>query len=97
MTSRRQVEPSVLLPQELGNSYTASMYTGLLSLIHNWHKPKQGAQIDTEASTKGKQVGLAQVVVLFCSFLKERAGTPPLIPFLTTSLPPSLPPFSFSF
>lgn len=50
------MEPSVLLPQELGNSYTASMYTGLLSLIHNWHKPKPGAQIDTEAAAKGKNV-----------------------------------------
>jgi hydroxymethylglutaryl-CoA synthase len=24
-----KVEPSVFLPQELGNSYTASMYTGI--------------------------------------------------------------------
>uniref|UniRef100_A0A7S0DYV6 Hydroxymethylglutaryl-CoA synthase n=1 Tax=Hanusia phi TaxID=3032 RepID=A0A7S0DYV6_9CRYP len=51
-----KVEPSVLLPQELGNSYTASMYTGLLSLIHNWHKPKPGAQVDTEEQAKGKRV-----------------------------------------
>ncbi|EKX44618.1 hydroxymethylglutaryl-CoA synthase [Guillardia theta CCMP2712] len=51
-----KVEPSVLLPQELGNSYTASMYTGLLSLIHNWHKPKAGAQVDTEEQAKGKRV-----------------------------------------
>eukprot|EP00285_Hemiselmis_virescens_P017387 CAMPEP_0173392420 /NCGR_PEP_ID=MMETSP1356-20130122/19527_1 /TAXON_ID=77927 ORGANISM="Hemiselmis virescens, Strain PCC157" /NCGR_SAMPLE_ID=MMETSP1356 /ASSEMBLY_ACC=CAM_ASM_000847 /LENGTH=492 /DNA_ID=CAMNT_0014350211 /DNA_START=73 /DNA_END=1547 /DNA_ORIENTATION=- len=52
-----KVEPSVLLPQELGNSYTASMYTGLLSLIHNWHKPKpMGAQVDTEAQSIGKKV-----------------------------------------
>jgi hydroxymethylglutaryl-CoA synthase len=28
-----QVEPSLLLPRELGNSYTASLYTGLQSLI----------------------------------------------------------------
>mmetsp|Transcript_21931 Transcript_21931/g.53994 ORF Transcript_21931/g.53994 Transcript_21931/m.53994 type:complete len:527 (+) Transcript_21931:86-1666(+) len=51
-----KVEPTVLLPQELGNSYTASMYTGLLSLIHNWHKPKAGAQVDTEKATRNKKV-----------------------------------------
>jgi hydroxymethylglutaryl-CoA synthase len=28
-----KVEPSALLPKNLGNSYTASMYTGLISLI----------------------------------------------------------------
>ena len=30
-----KVTPSLLLPKELGNSYTASLYTGLLSLIAN--------------------------------------------------------------
>ena len=45
-----------LSEKELGNSYTASMYTGLLSLIHNWHKPKAGAQVDTEEQAKGKRV-----------------------------------------
>lgn len=30
-----KVEPSLLLPKEVGNSYTASLYTGLLSLIAN--------------------------------------------------------------
>jgi len=29
----KKVEPSSLLPKNLGNSYTASMYTGLLSLL----------------------------------------------------------------
>lgn len=32
-----KVAPSTLLPRELGNSYTASAYTGLLSLIDSWH------------------------------------------------------------
>jgi hydroxymethylglutaryl-CoA synthase len=32
-----KVEPSTLLPRELGNSYTAACYTGLLSLIDSWH------------------------------------------------------------
>lgn len=30
-----KVSPSLLLPKQLGNSYTASLYTGLLSLITN--------------------------------------------------------------
>eukprot|EP01114_Cavostelium_apophysatum_P015149 TRINITY_DN406_c0_g1_i1.p1 TRINITY_DN406_c0_g1~~TRINITY_DN406_c0_g1_i1.p1 ORF type:complete len:495 (-),score=146.51 TRINITY_DN406_c0_g1_i1:65-1549(-) len=30
---KTKVEPSLLLPKQLGNSYTASIYTGLLSLI----------------------------------------------------------------
>jgi hypothetical protein len=51
-----KVEPSAFLPQELGNSYTASMYTGLLSLINAWHKPRPGAQVDTDAMAKGKRV-----------------------------------------
>jgi hydroxymethylglutaryl-CoA synthase len=29
----KKVEPANLLPKQLGNSYTASMYTGLLSLL----------------------------------------------------------------
>lgn len=32
-----KVAPSTLLPRELGNSYTAAAYTGLLSLIDSWH------------------------------------------------------------
>ena len=51
-----KVEPSVFLPQELGNSYTASMYTGLLSLLHSWHKARPGAQVDTDENAKGKTV-----------------------------------------
>ena len=31
----RKVEPSLLLPKLLGNSYTGSLYTGLLSLVAN--------------------------------------------------------------
>ena len=30
---KQKVEPTLLLPKQLGNSYTASLYTGLLSLI----------------------------------------------------------------
>jgi len=52
-----QVEPSTLLPMQLGNSYTASMYTGLASLIHAWHRPRAGAQIDTDKETMGKKAG----------------------------------------
>jgi len=38
-----KVEPGTLLPCQLGNSYTASMYTGLLSLLdYLVHKPDQG-------------------------------------------------------
>jgi hydroxymethylglutaryl-CoA synthase len=32
---KQKVEPSLLLPRKLGNSYTASLYMGLLSLISN--------------------------------------------------------------
>ena len=53
---KTKVEPSVFLPQELGNSYTASMYTGLLSLLHAWHQPRPGAQVDTDEMAKGKTV-----------------------------------------
>jgi hydroxymethylglutaryl-CoA synthase len=31
-----KVEPSVHVPAQLGNSYTASMYTGLQSLVNSW-------------------------------------------------------------
>eukprot|EP00286_Rhodomonas_abbreviata_P009951 CAMPEP_0181317862 /NCGR_PEP_ID=MMETSP1101-20121128/16696_1 /TAXON_ID=46948 /ORGANISM="Rhodomonas abbreviata, Strain Caron Lab Isolate" /LENGTH=522 /DNA_ID=CAMNT_0023425287 /DNA_START=31 /DNA_END=1596 /DNA_ORIENTATION=- len=56
-----KVQPSVMLPQELGNSYTASMYTGLLSLIHSWHSlPKDGpglaVRTDTDTATHNKKV-----------------------------------------
>ncbi|KAJ1493811.1 hydroxymethylglutaryl-coenzyme A synthase C terminal-domain-containing protein, partial [Baffinella frigidus] len=51
-----KVEPSTLLPMQLGNSYTASMYTGLASLIHAWHKPRTGAQVDTDKETMGKKI-----------------------------------------
>jgi hypothetical protein len=30
-----KVGPATLLPQHLGNMYTASLYAGLLSLVHN--------------------------------------------------------------
>ena len=32
---KSKVGPSTLLPQNLGNSYTASLYAGLLSLVYN--------------------------------------------------------------
>lgn len=54
-----KVQPSVKLPMELGNSYTASMYTGLLSLIHAWHTPNKDAPArgsDTDTITQGKKV-----------------------------------------
>mmetsp|Transcript_30176 Transcript_30176/g.79788 ORF Transcript_30176/g.79788 Transcript_30176/m.79788 type:complete len:478 (+) Transcript_30176:322-1755(+) len=56
---KNKVQSSVLLPQELGNSYTASMYTGLLSLICSWHKPQvdaNGEPVDTNALAHGKKV-----------------------------------------
>lgn len=46
-----KVHPSTLLPRELGNSYTASCYTGLLSLIDAWHKQKEdGAEGETSVA-----------------------------------------------
>lgn len=32
---KTKVDPSLLLPKALGNTYTGSLYTGLLSLITN--------------------------------------------------------------
>eukprot|EP00899_Mesostigma_viride_P026640 jgi/Mesvir1/7160/Mv02520-RA.1 len=37
---RRRVEPSCLLPQECGNMYTASLYSGLASLVHLVETPQ---------------------------------------------------------
>ena len=45
------IEPSTLLPRELGNSYTASCYTGLLSLISSWHSASSDGGNGGEDST----------------------------------------------
>jgi len=45
-----KVEPSVSLPAQLGNSYTASMYTGLQSLVNSW------AELPDPSSALGRTV-----------------------------------------
>jgi len=42
---QNKVQPGALLPQQLGNSYTASLYTGLISLISNKHKEMDGKRV----------------------------------------------------
>lgn len=41
----RQVGPSTLLPQRLGNMYTASLYAGLVSLVHNLQDKLAGQRV----------------------------------------------------
>ena len=50
-----KVAPSTLLPRELGNSYTASAYTGLLSLIDAWHANDETMRPDPDEHV-GKNV-----------------------------------------
>lgn len=42
---KAMVEPSLLLPKQLGNSYTASLYTGLQSLIDNQGQELAGKRL----------------------------------------------------
>lgn len=41
-----KVAPSTMLPMELGNSYTASCYTGLMSLIDSWRAADEASGIN---------------------------------------------------
>ena len=50
-----KVAKSTLLPRELGNSYTASAYTGLLSLIDAWHANDETMRPDPDEHV-GKNV-----------------------------------------
>lgn len=42
---KKMVEPSLLLPKQLGNSYTGSLYTSLNSLVYNQGKDLMGKRL----------------------------------------------------
>lgn len=55
-----KVAPSTLLPKELGNSYTASCYTGLMSLIDSWRAQDEesGFTINNKHKHVGKNISI---------------------------------------
>ena len=69
-----KVQPTTLVPKEVGNMYTASLYAAFASLIHNKHSDLVNYKNNKQTFSSHFLVYIIYILVSFVFFYRQRRG-----------------------